>query len=278
MVMKINIRIKGLAVCYRQGNYWQVVFICDDWHKVKFTHKKNSQILVNEKELRREGEATRTAIFSFYNVENAPSPSDPSGLFGDDFHEILNLTDERLHGKHPNGKAKIKRKKDPGTELIFLTIPHIALCSFGQTDFPYYARLDTDNSQPFEIGYVSDKVGAEIKLKPGAIQGGSMLFDDGRDNASFPYFEDDVHTLIFDNDCGTSCKPGDNDFRMFYKWLKDNTNEGKRFLAGKFTSLSEEKDRAEFDAAIIEELKSPLQGNCDPVVVEPPPDDPPQGP
>ena len=153
----------------------------------------------------------------------------------------------------------MKRKKNGSTELILMSIKDAALGTFKLTDFPYYVQEDRPNSRPKPMGEVASIVGAEIRLNSGA--GGAMMFDDGDGNLDFSYQDNDVHTLTFNNDCGTNCEHGKNDFTLFYDWIKDSEDEGRRFLAGKKTP----------GFSATKSLLSPLHGNCDPATVEPPP-------
>jgi hypothetical protein len=99
------------------------------------------------------------------------------------------------------------------------------------------------------------KVAASVRITMKLNSGGaSMVVMDGEGTTAFPFPFADRTTLnlTFDNDCGEECKTL-NDFSLYYDWLKDTDYPNRRFTAGKDTQL---KGR---------------QGNCDPVVVEPPP-------
>lgn len=252
MTMRIQIEIQGLAACYRQGSFWQIVFICDDWHPVNFSHTHNKTTVTSNKKLRRKGR-DRTAVFDF---NNAAAPLSP---FGFGFERILNMAGQHLHGVDAVKKAKVKRKRSGSSELIFMLIPDTALSTLKETDRPYYVEEENDHSTFKEIGKIASIVGAEITLENGT--GGVMMFHDGDDEIEFPYRDGDEYVLTFDNDCGMNCSPGKNDFTMFYDWLKDRGNENKRFIAGK----------TDGGQSTLDGLMSGQQGNCDPVVVDPPP-------
>jgi hypothetical protein len=255
MAMIIKIEIQGLALCYRQGSYWQVVFICDNWHPVNFTHTREREgartVITSRKPLRTNGR-DRHIIF---DADGAAAPASP---FGGGFSKILNIAGPHLHGTDANGKANVNRKRNGEREMIFMLIPAAALDTLLMTPETYYVAEDVPSPSKREIGQIAKIIGAEITLNEGA--GGAMILNDGTDSANFPYQDGDIHTLNFDNDCGSNCGEIDNDFRLFYDWIEDVDGK-KRFIAGKVSP----------DPTAIEGTFSSDQGNCDPGSIDPPP-------
>lgn len=244
--MKIKILINGDAICYLKDNFWNIVFISDENHRVVFLHDaKVPQLLA----LRKVGKDRFITLF-------ADDPTLPAPTRGADFSKILNMAAD-IHG---NGKLKIGRSYEPGREIISMMIPTGVLDANTLTDEEYYIeQISPVHNKKQHLGrQAASSIKLEMTLNSG--RGLSMLIQDseGASTLSFPFGED--LNLTFNNHCSGGCSTF-NDFILYYDWLKDADDVNRKFVAGQSINTF-----------------SPLHGNCDPVVVEPPPDDPPQGP
>lgn len=241
--MKIKILISGDAICYLKDNFWNIVFISDENHRVVFLHDaKVPQLLALRK-------AGKDRFITFFTDD----PTLPAPTKGTDFSKILNMAAD-IHG---NGKLKVKRTFEPGREIISMMIPTGVLDVNTLTDEEYYIeQISPVHNKKQHLGRrVASSIKLELTLNGG--RGLSMLIQDseGALTLSFPYGED--LNLTFTNYCGGGGSTF-NDFILYYDWLKDIGNENKKFIAGQIINI------------FIPD------GNCDPVVVDPPPGDPPQ--
>jgi hypothetical protein len=101
MTMKINILISGAAICYIKDNLWNIVFITDKKHPVKFSDDGSKP----NKPLRKPGRDRFIDIF----VER-PTKSNPSKAYN--FSDVLNLGGEKMHGDSGRHKLSVVRKND----------------------------------------------------------------------------------------------------------------------------------------------------------------------
>jgi hypothetical protein len=241
MPMTVNFIIRGSAICYLD-NAWRVIFITDETHPVNFAHNSTSAPKIDTLRVPK----TDRDIFIFVDKPVNPTPGK-----GPNFDDILNMAAEYMHG-HP--KVKVKKTPSPGREIITMTLPVGILDRKDLTPRNYYIEQVT----PIPTGKIDlgRKVASSIKInmKLNRGSGMSMVIQERGEPTTlltFPYRDGFTLNLNFDNDCGQDCKT-ENDFGMYYDWVKD-IGEIRRFSAGKL------------DVAVS------LQGNCDPVSIDPPP-------
>lgn len=257
--MTIELKISGLAIFYRTGSFWQVVFICDSTHPANFRHGGSLRWTPLHK-------LGKDRVISIY-ADNPIAPRVPPQ--GVDFTSILNMAEPRMHG---NGRLKVRRTTTK--DIISMLIPAAELDSDTLTDKDYYI-LDQSNGSLTDIGPVAKTVKATVRLNAGA--GFTMLVTDGDGTSNLvtvPFADRTTYVLEINNDCGDFCK-NENDFLFYYEWLNDDT--GRKFLAGKITrALSQKlenffKTEERATALTQRSMLMPENGNCDPTVVEPPP-------
>ncbi len=233
--MDVEITVKGSVICYLKDDFWHLIFVTDETHLVKFSIDNKAGV----KELRHAG-FNRSITFDF-NGEATPKAEK-----GDDFGKILNIARKEMHGKN---KIKVARKFKKGREIIQMIIP-VGTLDYGDPTYNYHYREVKRNtkSEPLD-GEVASCIKINIKSKSKNL---SMIIVDGSGTTITPLQSNTKLSLNFDNDCGDECK-GENDFNLYYDWLQDADN--KRFIAGKGPQLIGK------------------QGNCDPITVDPPPED-----
>ncbi len=261
MSMTVELRVGGLAIFYRsrREDFWYAIFICDSEHPVNFRHEGET----DWKPLHIDGEDRFISIL-------ADQAKMPDSLRGDKFEKILNMASPEMHGA---GNLLVKRSGT--TDIISMIIPAAKLGMFEETPRPYYI-INNTTGEFRNIGTVARKAVATIELNDG--RGLTMLVEDGNgasELAYFPYKDGATHVLEFNNDCGFEAK-AENDFIRYYDWLKDKN--GTTFWAGEISGAlaDAEADRSIESKNLDEMLKlfSPQNGNCDIVVVEPPPNQP----
>lgn len=261
MSMTVEIRISGLAIFYQIGNVWQIVFICDATHPVNFKHGSAADWTT----LAKPDENRDISVYADKQIEN--------GFKGDNYEQILNMAKD-MHG---NGKLKVRRSGE--RRLVFLSIPSAKIDCQTPTNDRYYI-IEPDGKFRY-INSVAKTVKASIQMEKG--NGLTMIIKDNDGTsllASVPfnekYTDKQPYPIEFYNDCeGESSES--NDFLIYYEWVKDKDNENKKFTAGRVNgNLKDILDAAEkngetvniFDEKVI---LSPENGNCDPVVIDPPP-------
>jgi hypothetical protein len=259
MAMNIEIRVSGLAAFYKNavGDTWNVVFICDLVHPLKF---KNGASAATE--LHMDGKDRFISISASKTIV-------PASIEGINFNKILNMAHPKMHAP---GKLKVQRSGL--TDIITMIIPDATLGEYLDTDPINYYTINRDNGKFENKGKVTKTAKLTIQLDTGS-KGFTMSVQDRNGTSELvrvPFVDGTTHLLEFDNDCGLGCKT-ENDFDLYYHWLKDPL--GTRFWAGKITgALAEAEERKSLDNMSLSDIRQLLSsdnGNCDPVVVEPPP-------
>lgn len=276
MAMKMVVFIRGLALCYIKDNFWNIVFVCDDVHPLKFTRLGSGTPPAT---LHENG---KNQIINF-NIGRTPETAPGKGR---DFGSIFNMAADYAHGR----KQLVETASAGGrTNAAVMQIPNADLDSYMLTDRDYFVQLyESSGSQvvgdPVEvIGRVSHIVTAIFDVTD-AVE---ISVKDKESNAeiqhfSFPYADGTTVFLDFDNDCYDKCQW--NDFVDLYEWVSDKT--GKKFVAGQiksqlingtrqvFSFKEDQHKESEKNVGIQGFMFNALQGNCDPVKIDPPPDPP----
>lgn len=258
MVMTIELRISGLVAFYRskRKQFWNAVFICDADHPVNFRNKSKADWAP----LHIKGRDRFISII-------ADRANEPDSLQGKDFKKILNMTRKEMHGV---GNLSVERSG--ATDIISMIIPAAKLGMSEQTPFKYYVINNTTHEYS-NVGTVGRVATATIKLSKG--KGFTMFVQDGAgavELAHFPFKDGATRVLEFNNDCGIAGK-AENDFVRYYDWLKDKN--GTTCWAGRIDDvLARAEENRDTQTKSLKELVGILSsenGNCDIVVIEPPP-------
>lgn len=234
--MKISIAIKGSAICYLDNNFWNVVFITDSTHLLKFTQNGTTM------NLRESGLDRHITVIVDNAVNSVPEK-------GANFNQILNMASTEMHD---HNRLEIKRKHIRNREIVTMMIPTGTLDRKDLTELNYFVEQIIPPRRRLSLHrQVAASVKIDMELREG--KGLSIVIQDGEKVTTLPFpFEQNRNiSFEFDNDCGEQCKQV-NDFFLYYDWVRDK-DRSKKFIAGK-------------DAKILGR-----QGNCDPVAIDPPP-------
>lgn len=208
MPTTVDIIIKGIAICYRKGANWHVLFPidADGCHKINFSYKKgdNSDLPIGAL-------AKSTGI----NIKiEGGSASSNVGETPNFTNHVLDLTSTRTH-------PRIRKKGDLTGKAVLLTIPNARfsinkyLEEFPGGKIPALEELPAGTKQPLTT--LAHSVKATITLDDGAhavVE--SNVLKDGR----FPTDAGFSCILTFNNDCETP-KPEKNDMDMFYEVIEE---------------------------------------------------------
>lgn len=253
MPTKVNIKIKGLAACFLRDDDWNIVFIGDDVHPVDFTYPdgKGGRITTS---LRKKG-SDLTAAFetdTFISLRDRKGP---------DFNSIFNMAGGYAHG--PDTLNVERRKK--ATDLVWLKVPEAVLDTHSLTAREYFVQELKYPGAPVQI---IPRIANVLSLTA-SVEGLRRLKVDDPMNTSYdpplPLPSSAAIDLEFNNDCGANCTH--NDFVDLYEFVKEKIGD-RQFVAGQL------KVRKYLDWKKVDEgqtTPSPDYGNCDPVVIEPPP-------
>jgi len=239
MTTKVHIHITGLAVCYLAGKDWKVDFLCDDNHQLFFSHDGDSSSSIPL------GKSEKIEIL-------AEKPVNSISDKGRNFKEIFNMVADA----HPGGIDLVDSTPSPRRK-VSMTIQCANLYSHTPTNKIYGIKRADRPDDPFKpLRIVSKVVGAVIELQTG---GQIVLRIDGNDHR-LPVKDSGI--LSFDNDCrplsSPACDKG-NDSLLFYNLVKGRENPPVQYI---FTRIDEPSP----DFFILHP-----DGNCDPVVIDPPP-------
>lgn len=256
LLTTIEIHINGDAFFYLQCDTWNVKFICDKEHRLRFSQN---------------GEAGTEELGGKKNIVfEADNAEPPISLTGKSFNKILNIADF-----HPNGLRWKKTEEQTGEyNIVSVFIPNAELYTVAETDKEYGIRKNGEPSTAvISLNRIVAKiVGARIKIRDG---GRLKMRVDGRERP-ISLKTGASHTLSLDNDCD-SCE-GMDDFLMYYDLVKDAKNPDLKFIAGKVSRNDKTQYPARYQKTAAGKtdkhqyayILSP-EGNCDPVVSDPPP-------
>ena len=261
MGTRIIVEIKGLSVVYRDGSYWNVVFMCDAHHAVAFSvdqHPHPSHPNLGEIGTR------RTIDFDIGRPQPIP-PSEPSK-----HSMVLNLAANYAHGKDD-----LRRVPNRLSSCVHLRLPNATIepgdmnCSSWTG---YVQDADRPGSPPMLISPKAKSIVFTIDVAFGANFEMQIRNDDGpTEQLGIPPTGE--LKLVFDNDCKANCH--DNDSIQVYRLLQSIS--GRRFFTGYAYGRDNEfptpaqVEAWERDPNSNKELVTTRMGNCDPCIVEPPP-------
>ncbi len=256
MTLAVTLDIAGDAIIYEKDLVWNIVFITDADHTIK-VYRNGSTIPAIEL-------ADRTRPLTMYL-----KPVNPATMArgrGKGFASILNLNDSDLHGLDAKGQSNLNAKPNSsnGRHYVHLRVPVGTLG--GEDMVPDYWIAEYPDGAATAHGHEVAKVARlTFQLNDGgkvAIlakdENGPELISWGESTSG------DIH-LLFDNDCHL---PGNrSDFLNYYDWVTDKSvfpPGSRQFTAGKLHSSFAK-------GAPLESKMMGRDGNCDPVVVDPPP-------
>lgn len=257
MSTKVNLKIRGLVACFLDADeaQWNIVFLGDDVHPVNFTYKNSH------------GDPTTTPLRKKWSdlkaVFEPDSFIDALDRKGEGFNTIFNMAGGYAHGAD---KLRIHRRKKT-TDLVWLKVPHASLKGGLLTDREYYVQEFNYPGSPAEV---IPKIAKELNLSFSFEGSLKLKVSDPADTSYNPSFS--VQTgagdieLEFDNDCDKHCTH--NDFVELYELLMEHPDD-RKFVAGQLKP----RRYTDWGSPPVEEAdaKSAEYGNCDPVVIEPPP-------
>lgn len=259
--MKIEISIRGLSLCYRNEGFWNVVFVCDDVHPLNF--KSNiAPVPPIPLELHKAGSDRDI----FFGIGSSPVTSLEEG---NAFKSIFNLAAEYAHGP---GQLQVVRAQ-PSRDVVWMRIPSAALSAVESSENLYFVQEFKLGAPVLIIDRVARRICAAFELTDtdGLVM---SITDKGKSfDHRFPFDDSQTLTLEFNNDCGEKC--WENDFYHLYDWVR--AKDGKQFVAGQIKNkeMLELRNPQKLENFVEKRLLvSPEFGNCDPTVIEPPPEIP----
>ncbi len=256
MTIAVTIDIGGDAIIYEKNRVWNIVFITDKDHMVKVYNNGPTKPDI---EL---ADANRPTKLYFKPTGAATM----TRSHGRGYDSILNLNDSDLHGSDAMGKSNLNEMPTPagGRQYVHLEIPIGVLG--GESPAPDYWIAEYPGGVPAAHGHAVAKL---ARLTFSLNDGGRVAIhekdENGREVMSWAASKaGDIH-LLFDNDCHL---PGNrNDFLNYYDWVTDKSGfppGTRKFIAGKLHSKFAK-------GAPLDEKMMGRDGNCDPVVIDPPP-------
>jgi hypothetical protein len=182
----VEIRISGLAVCYRANSIWNVDFLCDDNHQLLYRHS---------------GEPSN--VIAFGAVKNLDTldievlnPVNKGAAHAINFPDIFNMAVDA----HAGGVTFAT--PSPPRRRVRMTIQHGELGAHKLTPRRYGIKKENDTGSFKPLRRVAKIVGVKIKLQD---TGRIILKAKG---AEVPLPIDNNGILSFDNDC-RQLKPQD---------------------------------------------------------------------
>lgn len=275
MSTRVTILVQGSSIVYFQRGVWNVVFITDTCHQVKFDSPGPGALSVLAK-----AGADRTIGFSV-GAGGFSTSVPPAAQVIDAF---FNLSTGVLHGVRGATLSNLDNivkppLERPGRQYIHMTIPSGTMTHKTVTAEPYlYRPVGETFNRPWGKGVAASFA---ITFTIEDPRGLTMTIRDpiSRDEIlQFPPVDDQI-VISFDNDCNDDKE--ENDFIHVYDWVRDITNPAKKFEAGKhlYPFVAEANPRmvpaSEREKVTVLEdgtvTFDGLHGNCDPVIIEPPP-------
>ena len=248
MAITFKIFVGGLAALYRNqaNNAWNVTFLTEsvvqpDMHKLNFSWKKDGEF----------SEPVSLAGKTSINLEYS-DPNIPTSFKGRRYKKIFNFCAIYAH----RDGVYINNSPSGDWRQTHMVIPYSILHHEIPTNKEYGIRKATDPVEKvYPIGTVANVVGLELTLRTGDLvmkvpDMEDLLFNE--DGASY--------TLVFNNDCERCVTDDGDDFTVYYELVLDKLIPTLKFIAGRI-----EEDKLGIFAVIPD-------GNCDPVVIDPPPE------
>lgn len=285
MAMKVSIGFTGSAIVYFKLGVWNIVMVSDHCHKVKFAHPLTGGVY---QDFAHTGNP-RTVTF------RAPGATQATGWGAGEPDKFLNMSDSRMHDKFSATESNLVKRVVPrnGRQYVHLKIPFGTVKGGSGFGTPYY--------------YERVGTGAKIPLGKSVTTGFGLKFD-VPDGVDLTLAIDDVThpnpivfqsgpaaiALDFNNYCD-ECST-DNDFINHYDWVCDRRSLPPavpiQWVAGEFDDVctlkveptKENIERFELELKELHTMRANEKfswdmalegpaGDCDPVIIEPPPGD-----
>lgn len=246
MAITIKIYVSGLAAIYREGNAQKNIFLTEpqieeNMHKLDFRWKEDGGDFSEPKAL-----AGKDAITLEYS-----DPIAPDNIKGKDFKKIFNLNSVYAH------RNNLLRKNSGTWRQTEMIVPQSKLSLENETPKEYGIRESTD---PPDAAYPIGKVAKEVRFDIEIKTGGLVMKVSGEEDLKLNQ-DGAAYTLIFDNECHSCTTADGDDFKFYYELVQDEVTPDLKFTAGKI-----QEDAFGFMLLVPD-------GNCDPIVIEPPPGD-----
>ncbi|MGB5015563.1 MAG: hypothetical protein WBO68_16190 [Pyrinomonadaceae bacterium] len=269
MAMNVKIDVEGSVILYLKNDVWNLIFVTETCHNLKFT----DPTMANPPEPLAKTNYPITIDFTASGtVQRAEWGIDELPYF-------MNMNDARLHGRGFTGQGflVVDPKSHNNCQWVHVKVPFGVVKHSQTTTTDYYYRGYNDLGARDWIDPVTKGFTIEFDVKDGETL--TMTSSDPLEAKPREYTANVPSlTLKFDNDCKN--RIGYNDFVHFYDWVFDTRSPSRdepiMFVAGKKSYLKVfEKDASDekikdFYLQVNKALMSP-DGNCDPVVIEPPP-------
>ncbi len=269
---KFEVYITGLCLLFFRDNQWHAAFVCDR----RYHHLNYSKLGKPTEDLHWIGHDT----FIEFSCENGfigpgdPKPKPPDVLF--------NLYGDYAHGLSSQGEKvrnlKFRQLPPNGrtTDLIVARFPPSELEVWTPTDGIYWVQEQPRKGKPGgKPVQLIGKVGREVVLRFTA-NGPLQVKSTKEDGSPFRSEYDRGATIILDNDCKDGCDY--NDFLDLYDVVSEGEPEKDRqFACGQVAggvlngSYRDMRQMPKFRRGQLSVL-NPQSGDCDPVLVEPPPE------
>jgi len=248
MATQINISLMGTVAVYDDGANWNLVFITD----------KDHQLIISDADGNHRDQTIRTGKDRVFKLVSGKA-SDESRRYTDNAKKFgLNMSESYLHGADPaTGKSNLNRTHSPGhgRELIRITVPYGTIdCpdSPGSDHAPDYWITNTSNGQSHQVGHPIAKV-LTLSFQDDSGKQLELTSDGAAGPAVKPWgYNKDPLNLIFNNDC--QGQGNVDDFLHYYDCVFHKSDKRIMFTAGKV------------GGGVLAR-----QGDCDPVMIDPPP-------
>jgi hypothetical protein len=249
MLMKVRINVKGSAIVYLDRQAWRILFVTDDCHTLSFCDP-----IYGPEDLAPSKHTRRGISFSATGASISRKLSDSTR------RKFLNLSHSDLHGKKSAGRSNLclHNKMNPDHGYVHMTVP------YGKLQVQRYT------SKSYYVQQVSPQLGVQknLKFKPAAefyieFEATGLTMNIRESLAGYPRSYNETGTLVLDFDNYCYKDRHGNDFVHHYEWVCDppaTTNTApKRFNSDRVSGSGQH--------GILNK-----DGNCDPVLIEPPPE------
>ena len=249
----VQIIIEGLALCYRKGNDWNVIFVCDPSHPLTLTDPSGGppvplRVTGHDFECRFTGD-----------IANRTASAYPNSLF--------NLNGQQAHDGRLIG---VKRDHGLQTQVIEMILPNAEFRVLSSTSPQYYIQEVGAGTGPVQIGPVAEKMIAEFTLQSGPL---TLRVGNPRKEQYKKGFMDIGGTFRFrfNNHCGGACHRNDS-IDLYDIMIDADQDRERRFVTGILDNSGNVPGHQSVAFSFDENARAFTgpYGNCDPMGSEPP--------
>lgn len=232
MTMRVDVNVRGLAMAFAQNDAWSVYLLCDADHMAYYSTDGSAPVALHKDGIDRE------LVFESKDLVSKPPVPGPG------YDQIFNMAADYAHG--PGNLTLVRTGK---SDLVSARVPSVTVEALEVTPRNYYLQD------------VSEYIGAPPKIIPPVavvIRGSfevsnelnvSILDSSGSELlSSFAYAEGATVSIELNNDC--QVEQMRNDSLDLYDFVQDK--RGIKYATGQVRN-------------------SPQTGDCDPVIIDPPP-------